>query len=121
MKRLPMWEPWFAGLVLSGLVLGTLRSSMVVTEHNVLVRFQQPDGDWVMSSDEDASLVFRPCPSDIASGIDVNGLLTKGVGYVAEHASWVELGTCKSILTDDLGFWFKDSSNNFTYRKVKEN
>lgn len=88
----------------------------IVVEHNVVVKYQQPDGDWVMQSDEDPSLVFRPCADDIAAGIDVNGLLTESKGFIAERAIWEERGRCKSIERADLGFWFKDRENDFTYR-----
>lgn len=109
----------FSGCCLIFIILGVAaQRSNVVVEHNVAIYRQLSDGDWVMSSDEEPSLVFRPCPDDKMGGVDVNGLLTQAIGYVADEARWEERGTCKSILRADLGFWFRDKHNNFTYRKV---
>lgn len=94
--------------------------STKVTQHNVAIHAQLENGDFVMSSDEEESLVFRPCQDDIQHGVDVNGLLTQGIGYVADYASWEERGTCKSILQDDLGFWFRTENNKFTYKRVQK-
>ena len=113
---------WFCGLMV--VVMGALTYGLahqhynVVTQHNVVIYRQLSNGDWMMSSDEDPDLVFRPCVDDANGGVDVNGLLAQGVGYIAEHATWEERGTCKSILRSDLGFWFRDRANNFTYKKV---
>lgn len=108
-------------LLLMLLVVGYSQHSNVVTEHNVVIYSQLSNGDWIMSSDEEHDLVFRPCLEDIAMGVDVNGMLRQAVGpphYVAERASWQERGTCKSILRADLGFWFRDKANGFQYRRV---
>lgn len=91
----------------------------IVTEHNVAIYKQLDNGDWLMSSTEDDSLVFRPCREDSDKGIDVNSLLQSGIGYIADYAKWEERGTCKSILRADLGFWFRDRNNNFTYKRIK--
>ncbi len=110
---------FFASCVCIVLVLGSTRIRLnVVTQHNVAVIQQLTDGDWLMSSDEDKSLVFRPCPEDTRSGVDVNGILKAGTGYIAEHAIWEEQGNCKSILKPELGFWFKAEANRFTYQRI---
>ena len=72
-----------------------------------------------MSSDEQPELIFRPCLDDIASGIDVNGLFRKGIGYIADKATWQERGVCKSIVRPEWEFQFKNSHNNFTYRRIQ--
>lgn len=107
-------------LICLGLLVGAAYSSRsnTVTEHNVAIYRQLDDGDWLMSSDEEQYIVFRPCAADTASGVDVNGLLKLAVGYVADEARWEERGTCKSILRSDLGFWFRDEHNNFAYKRV---
>lgn len=111
---------WFSVFVMAALAYGVSRQHFnVVTQHNVEVYRQLENGDWMMSSKEDPDLVFRPCPDDTRSGVDVNGLLSQAVGYVAETARWEERGTCKSILRSDLGFWFRDRANNFTYRRIE--
>jgi hypothetical protein len=87
-----------------------------VTEHHVVVIGRLDNGDWKMRSDEEPSIVFRPCPTDMANGVDVDGILTPAIGWVADHAVWEERGTCKSILRADLGFWFPDE--NFKYTRA---
>lgn len=109
----------FAIACLMVLILGAwMHRGGTVIQHNVVIYGQDLDGDWVMSSDEDPNLVFRPCKSDLAAGLDVNGLFKEAVNYVADYAQWEERGTCKSILRADLGFWFKDKHNNFTYKRI---
>lgn len=111
----------FALACLGVLVIGAWRNRpSVVIQHNVAIYRQLDNGDWVMRSDEDPSLVWRTCPEDSQGGVDVNGLLQQAVGYVADYAKWEERGTCKSILRSDLGFWFRDEHNNFTYRKIEQ-
>lgn len=92
----------------------------IVTQHHVAVYGRLEDGDWRMASDEDRSLVFRPCPSDERGGVRVNDILEQAIGYVAEKATWEERGNCKSILRADLGFWFKDEANNFNYERITD-
>jgi hypothetical protein len=87
-----------------------------VTEHNVRDLGRLENGDWAMSSDEQGPFAFRPCTADKDGGVDVEGLLTQGVGWVADHAKWEERGTCKSILRADLGFWWRDK--NFKPRRI---
>lgn len=109
----------FAISCLMVLILGAwMHRRGTVVQHNVVIYGQDLDGDWVMSSDEDPNLVFRVCKSDTESGLDVDGLLRSAINYVADYAQWEERGTCKSILRADLGFWFKDKHNNFTYRRI---
>lgn len=98
-----------------------------VTEHNIVVYRQLQNGDWAMSSDEERGLVFRPCPDDLAHGVDVDAILrqasiadNQGKGYIADYASWEERGTCKSILRVDLGFWFRTEKHNFEYRRTEQ-
>ena len=92
----------------------------VVTEHNVHIIKQLSDGDFAYRSDEEPNGgEFRPCLADASSGVDVPDLLKGAVGYIAEHASWEERGTCKSIQRPDLGFWFRDEATNFEYRRAQ--
>jgi hypothetical protein len=100
--------------------MGAMRipESNVVTQHHVKVYEQRKDGQWRMSSDEDKSLMFNPCPEDEQGGVHVNKLLEKGKGYIADVAKWQERGNCKSILRSDLGFWFLDEENQFTARRI---
>lgn len=116
-KYAPVWFSLFCGAVM---VFGAVRMSHenIVTNHHVAVLKQLDNGDWAMRSDEDESLVFRPCRNDAERGVDVNGMLTQGIGYIADYARWDERGTCKSILRSDLGFWFKDKATNFEYRRI---
>ena len=98
--------------------LAKYRSETVV-EHHVTILARLEDGDFSFRSDEEPSgSSFRPCLSDIVSGLDVNRLLTDGIGYVANHASWEERGVCKSILGADLGFSWRDKETDFKYRYV---
>lgn len=89
----------------------------VVTEHNVAVYGQLDNGDWLMSSDEQPSLIFRPCPEDISSGIDVNGMFRQAIGYVAHQATWQERGVCKSLQRPEWEFQWKNKDH-LNYRKV---
>lgn len=116
-KYAPIWFALFCGIVLSYGAVKLSREN-IVTAHHVAVLRQLDNGDWAMRSDEDASLVFRPCSDDVTRGVDVNGLLTQGIGYIADYARWDERGTCKSILRSDLGFWFKDAATNYEYRRI---
>jgi hypothetical protein len=102
------------------LIMGAMRipESNVVTQHHVKVYEQRKDGQWRMSSDEDKSLMFNPCPEDERGGVHVDKLLEKGKGYIADVAKWQERGNCKSILRSDLGFWFLDEENQFTARRI---
>jgi hypothetical protein len=91
----------------------------IVTENHVSILSQSEDGDFIYTSDEEPNGgAFRPCPEDAKNGVDTPKLLQQAVGYVADYAKWEERGTCKSILRKDLGFWFRDSRNNFTYRRI---
>lgn len=91
----------------------------LVTEHHVAILGKLADGDFAFRSDEETNGgAFRPCKADIDSGVDVDGMLTHGIGFVADYAIWEERGACKSILTADQGFWFRDANNNFTYQKI---
>ena len=97
----------------------------IVTEHNVVVYSQDSNGDWNYSSDEKPNGdTFRSCPEDKSlAKIDVNGILKQASEpppYIADYASWEERGTCRSIARSDLGFFFKDKHNNFTYRRLGE-
>jgi hypothetical protein len=87
-----------------------------VEEHHVVIVRKLQGGDWAMRSDEESELVFRPCPSDLLNGVDDEGLIRQGVGWVAEKARWEERGVCKSILRADLGFWWTD--HNFNYKEI---
>lgn len=98
--------------------LAKYRSSTVV-EHHVAIFGELYRGDWSYASDEEPNGgVFRICPSDLANGVDVSGMMKQAVGYVAYVAKWEERGTCKSILRSDLGFWWRNETNNFAYRKT---
>jgi hypothetical protein len=91
----------------------------VVTEHNVAILSRLDNGDFAYRSDEKPNGdTYRPCSIDKENGIDVDGMLTQAVGYIAEHATWQEQGTCRSILRPEWQFWFRDAENKFTYRKV---
>src|SRR5271156_1181149 len=83
--------------------------TQTVVEHNVVIVRRLDDGDFAFISDEEPKGgSFRPCAADAANGLDVDGLLTQAIGYMAASAAWEERGTCKSILRSDLGFWFRD-------------
>lgn len=124
-RGLARWAPlWFVAFICAGLVYGLTRlpKDTVVTENHVAIIGQLNNGDFAFVSDEEPhGGTFRPCPDDERSGVDVSGILTKGVGYIADYAKWEERGNCKSILRSDLGFWFKDKRNNFTYERVAHN
>jgi hypothetical protein len=90
------------------LELAKYRSDTVV-EHHVALIGRLDDGDFAFRSDEEPNGGrFRPCPADIVNGVDVVGILSQGVGYVADHAAWEERGVCKSVMRADLGFWWND-------------
>lgn len=81
----------------------------IVEEHNVADYGQITGGDWWMHSDEEGYFAFRPCPD-----FDVDGVLKPGVGYIAPRARWEERGNCKSIRAIGLGFWWLNSSKQYT-------
>ena len=87
----------------------------IVTEHNVTVIKQLPDGDWAMKSDEEGSFAYRPC-----GDLDINGMLNQAIGYTAPRATWEERVTCKSIRAANLGFHWRDDKT-FQYRKETYN
>jgi hypothetical protein len=92
-----------------------------VIEHHVAIIGRLEDGDFAFQSDEEPQGgAFRPCPTDIKNGLDVDGLLTQGIGHIADYAAWEERGVCKSILRADLGLWFRDKKNNFEYARVDQ-
>jgi hypothetical protein len=92
-----------------------------VVEHHVTILGKLEDGDFAFTSDEEPQGgAFRPCAADLANKLDVVGLLTESVHYTAEVAKWEERATCKSILRADLGFWFRDKNNNFTYARINQ-
>jgi hypothetical protein len=87
-----------------------------VIEHHVAVIGRLEDGDFAFQSDEEPrGGVYRPCPTDIANGLDVNRMLSEATGYVAEYAAWEERGACKSILRADLGFWWRNKDTGFKF------
>ena len=103
-----------------GFVAGRLPKYQIVTEHNVAILAKLDNGEFAYKSDEKPmGDTYRPCEIDRANGIDVDGMLTLGVGFIAERATWQERGTCKSILRPEWGFWFRDSANNFSYRRIE--
>jgi hypothetical protein len=117
---MPIGSAVFASFLMMGMFVGASRMKLnVVTQHHVVIHQQLADGDWYMSSDEDKSLVFRPCQDDIKGGVDVDALFKKGIGWVAEYAIWEERGTCKSILRPELGFWFTAVENDLTPRRAE--
>lgn len=91
----------------------------VVTQHNVTIVRRLPNLDFAFISDEKPlGDTFRPCPSDLDNGLQVDQLLTQGIGVTADVAKWEERGTCKSILRADLGFDFINAHNNWEYRRI---
>jgi len=116
------YSPIFAAAVVCSVFLygsSKFPTSRLVTENHVAILGEAPNGDFHFASDEEPNGgSFRPCPDDVKSGIDTPELLKKGIGYIADYATWEERGTCKSIWRSDMGFWFKDKRNNFTYRRV---
>ena len=113
----PIWFCMFFGALVV-MAVTMLPRDNVVTQHHVAVLGQLPDGDWAMESDEDSSLVFRVCPDDERRGVHVTAMFQKAIGYVADEAKWQERGECKSIFRSDLGFWFRDKNNNFSYERI---
>lgn len=112
---------FLSAVILALLTLGAWRMSRqtIVTQHNVVILHRTDAGDYpFLSSEQPNGDTFRPCLSDTKGGVDVDGMLSQATGYVAETARWEERGTCKSILRSDLGFWFKDAANNFSYRRI---
>lgn len=114
-----------AVLLLSASCLGALiiqawrlRPS-IITQHNVVVYGQGENGDWNFTSDEEpGGDAFRPCPDERKGVDDMLRQASVSPPYIADYAKWEELVKCKSISRSDLGFFFKDEHNNFTYRKV---
>lgn len=84
----------------------------VVEEHNVAVYQRLPDGDWLMSSDEQGRFAYRPC-----GDFDIEPMLSQAIGYVAPRARWEERGYCKSLRADNLNFWWRDEKGN--YRRIQ--
>src|SRR5580693_8619231 len=71
----------------------------IVIEHDIMILKKTIDGDFSYQSREEPNGgSFRPCPEDKQGGVDVDDILTKGIGYIADYAIWEERGTCKSIL-----------------------
>jgi hypothetical protein len=98
--------------------LAKYRTATVV-EHNVVFLSQLKDGDFAYKSDEEPDGgAYRPCRADMMNGLDVTGILSQAIGYVAEHTKWEERGVCKSILRSDLGFWWVDSNTDFKPRRI---
>ena len=115
------WPVWFTAIFAACVVFAASRlpREAVVTENHVAIIGKLENGDFAFVSDEEPhGGTFRPCAEDSRAGVDTPALLSQGVGYIADSASWEERGVCKSILREDLGFWFKDKRNNFTYRRL---
>lgn len=111
---------WFSLFCIAGMVYGYSRlpKPTIVTEHHVAIRARLDNGDFAYISDEKpAGDTYRPCSVDHENGIDVDGMLTQAVGYVADYATWQEQGSCRSILRPEWLFAFRDQANNFTYQR----
>lgn len=107
---------WCVGM---GAGISKLPKPNVVTEHNVAIVGKTDDGDFAFISDEErGGGAFRVCPTDKQEGIDADAILSQGIGYIADFATWQERGTCKSIVRSDWGFWFLTKQNRFTYRRI---
>lgn len=110
----------FSAFCVMGMTYGATRlpKENVVTEHHVLILHRLDNGDFAYRSDEKPNGdTYRPCAIDAQNGIDVDGMLTQAIGYVADKATWQEQGTCRSIMKPEWQFWFRDEANNFTYQK----
>lgn len=100
---------WCFGM---GLAIARIPKPKIVTEHNVAITGRTSYGDFTFISDEEPKGgSFRPCSGDKEQGVDSPALLEQGVGWIAYYAVWEERGTCKSILSSDLGFWFVTKEN----------
>lgn len=117
------WIGWISLAVLDGQKISRLETELsryrtqTVTEHNVAVIRKLGDGDFAFQSDEEPQGgAYRPCHVDYENGLDVTGMLSQAVGYIADRAAWEERGVCKSILRADLGFWWRDKNNNFKFK-----
>ena len=59
-----------------------------MTEHNVAILAKLDNGDFAHKSDEKPKGdTYRPCRIDKESGIDVDDMLSQGVGYIAAKAT----------------------------------
>ena len=86
------------GLIVTG---GWMYRYPVATYHNVIVLPKNEYGDWPMSSTEDSSLMFRPCPD-----FNVEPILKKVAdeGWIIYEAKWEQRPTCQDIYDPRLGF-----------------
>lgn len=115
MKRLPMWEPWFAVIVLVWLTWRVIELRFpIVDHHNIKVVKRVSGSEWWMVDDEDPQgFLYTGCA-------DFPNESVIWEGYVAREARWEEQGTCKSIQRADLGFWWsRDEKDNFNARRIE--
>jgi hypothetical protein len=111
---------WWWALPFAVIVVGLLAWTgngyhyPIITEHNVAVYKQLPDGDWAMASDESGPFAYRPCPED---GKATSDMLQEAIGYIAERAVWEERGACKSLNGAGLNFYWRTANDE--YRRIE--
>lgn len=107
-----VWPMLLAAFVLGVLLLqaSRLNFSPVVEKYNVKVLQVAGFNQWVME-DAQGQFLYTACDDFPNSSVI-------WAGYIARKVRWQEMGACKSIRRQDLGFWWSRDPNDWT--KVEE-